>query len=259
MNIGWGQRYRKAEIDVRTEYHQKVRYADNRKAVVDIYLDKIEIYENGYYYGSVQRIPDRLAHIEATIYRNGDVVYDRDVFIVGDPHVGFEMISTQHYDGYVLDHYRDAHGYEVGRLNLRKRRVELRRYSKLFDPYSFTGHAPISLLPERRYLADYGYESVSYNYYTEDCDPYYGGSYDDDYYDYYEDGGYDTYRTPRGNSSYPRNSRAPDVDYPIQNEQAIQASIAASGPLKLNNNSSFTTQAGVSLNFERQGQLERIQ
>ena len=249
VNVGWGKRYRQAQIDVRTEYHQRVRYADHRKAVVDIYLDKIEVYEDGYFFGEVVRIPDHLSHIKATIYRNGDIVYDRDVFLVGDPRSGFEMISTQHYDGYVLDHYQRSHGYKVGRLDFRRRRVESRRYSRLFDPYDFHGHAPISLLPEDRYLADYGYESVSYNYYTEDCDPYYGGNYDDDYYDYYEDGGYSRH-SPQYNRP---NSAAPTHD-----RQTVQASIAASGPIKLSDNKTIQTRGGVSVSFQREGQLERI-
>ncbi|MBX2820027.1 MAG: hypothetical protein KTR29_10115 [Rhodothermaceae bacterium] len=255
VNIGGRKNYRRSRIDVRTDYHQEVRYADHGKAVVDIYLDRIEVYKDGYFYGEVYRIPDHLSHIEATIYRNGDIVYDKDVFLVGDPEVGFEMISTRNYDGYVLDYYQRSHGYKAGKLNFRSRRVESRRYSRLFDPYGYNNYAPISLLPEDRYLADYGYDSVSYNYYDDDYDPYYGGSYDDDYYDYYDDGSYyryDQYSAPR-QGTY---GKAPD--YPNYNKQTVQARIAASGPIKLNNNKSVKTRAGVSINFEREAQLERI-
>ena len=252
VNVGTHKKYRSARIDVRTDYHQEVRYADHRKAVVDIYLDRIEVYEDGYFYGEVYKIPDHLSHIEATIYRNGDVVYDKDVFLVGDTRAGFEMISTRNYDGYVLDYYERSHGYKVGKLNFRSKRVESRRYSRLFDPYGYNSYAPISLLPEDRYLADYGYDSVSYNYYDDDYDPYYGGSYDDDYYDYYDDGSYYRYDAPR-NSTYGKSPN--DQNY---SKQTVDARIAASGPIKINNNQAFTTRAGLSVKYEREAQLERI-
>ena len=249
VNAGGHRNYRSARIDVRTDYYQEVRYADHRKAVVDIYLDRVEVYEDGYFLGEVDRIPDHLSHIEATIYRNGDIVYDKDVFLVGDSRVGFEMISTRDYNGYVLSQYDRSHGYKVGRLNFRNGRVEARRYSRLFDPYDYNSYAPISLLPEDRYLADYGYDSVSYNYYDEGCDPYYGGSYEEDYYDYYDDGSYYKYDAPRGNS-YGRS--------PQHGRQSVQASIAAAGPIKLNNNNTVQTRAGISVTYEREAQLERI-
>ena len=254
VNVGHGTRYRRARVDVRTEYQQEVRYADNNKAVIDIYLEKIEVYENGYFCGEVYRIPDHLSHIEATVYRNGEVVYDRDVFILGDPEVGFEMISTRHYGGYVLDHYDRSHGYEVGKLDFRRKRVYSRSYSRLFDPYGRNGFVPISLLPEERHVADFGYDSVSYNYYNDDYDPYYGGSYDDDYYDYYDDGSYYKYDAPRS-QTYGRSSRAPDA---LHSKQTVQARIAASGPISINNKQTVTTRAGLAVNIEREGQLERI-
>lgn len=252
VNIGSHKKYYRSRIDVRTDYHQEVRYADHQKAVVDIYLDRIEVYKDGYFYGEVYRIPDHLSHIEATIYRNGDIVYDKDVFLVGDPQVGFEMISTRNYDGYILDYYDRSHGYKVGKLDFRRGRVYSRRSSRLFDPYGYNTHAPISLLPEDRYLADYGYDSVSYNYYDDNHDPYYGGSYDDDYYDYYDDGSYYQYEAPR-NSTYGKSSINPTYS-----KQTVQARIAASGPIKLNNNQSINTRAGLSIKLEREGELERI-
>ncbi len=258
VQVGWGRQYRKAKVDVRTEYYQKIRYADHRKAVVDIYLDKIEVYEDGYFFGEVHRIPDHLSHIEATIYRNGDIVFDRDVFLVGDPRSGFDMISTRHYGGYVLDAYRPSHGYKSGRLDFRRRRVVPTRRSQLFNVSHFNGYAPISLLPEDRYLADCGYESVSYNYYNDEYDPYYGGSYDDDYYDYHDDGNYYKYDRPNDLPfSRPSNNDFERLEdgFSFRNDQQR---IAATGPIELNDRSSFNTRGGVSVSFERQGQLERI-
>ena len=251
VNVGWGRRHREARIDIRTDYEHHVKYADHNKAVVEIYLNRVEVYEDGYFLGEVYKIPNRLSHIEATIYRNGDIVYDRDVFLVGDARAGFEMISTRHYGGYVMDHYRRGHDIDVGRLDFRRHRVKTRRYSRLFDPYDFNGFAPISLLPEDdQLLADYGDESLSYGYYNDEYDPYYGGSYDDDYYDYDDDGR--SYRYDRPNyGSYGYDSNGSQYF----NRDAIAS---ANQPLTLRQEVDFKTRQGFAIRMEREAELQRI-
>ncbi len=118
VNVGWGRRHRDARLDVRTEYYHRVRRADARKAEIEIFVDRIEIYEGGRFLGEVRHIPSDLSRIRATVYRNGRTEFDRSVFLVGDPYVGFEMISTRYYDGYVLNAYRSSHGFRVGRVDL---------------------------------------------------------------------------------------------------------------------------------------------
>ena len=255
MNVGWGHRHREARVDLRTDYHHQVRYADHRKAVVDIYIDRIEVYEDGYFVGEVDRIPTNLSRIEATIYRNGDIVYDRDVFLVGNTRAGFEMISTPHYDGYIMDHYDRGHRLKVGRLDFRRHRVRSQRYSRLFDPYDFNGLAPITLLPEDgQLLADYGYDSLSYGYYDGDSDPYYGGRYDDDYFDYDDRGGYSRYDRPNYGSY---GGYAP---YSNNNSQYFdQNAIAeANQPLSLKQEVDFQTKQGVAIRMEREAELQRL-
>lgn len=253
VEVGWGGNRRQARVDVRTNYHQQVKYADNRKAVVDIWLDEIEVYQEGYYVGRVNRIPDHLSHIEATVYRNGEVVFDRDVFIVGDKRSGFEMISTRQYDGYVMDHYRRGDDMEVGKLNFRRKRVDSRRYSQLFDPYNFRGFAPISLLPEDRNLvADFGYESISYGYYDDKNDPYYGGGYDDDYYEYDEYGNVYQYDRPDVygyDASYSQNPT---------NRLSVQAIAETKKPLTGRTSNQYTTKQGIAIKYERESELQRI-
>lgn len=253
VEVGWGGNRRQARVDVRTNYHQQVKYADHRKAVVDIWLDEIEVYQEGYYVGRVKRIPDHLAHIEATIYRNGDVVFDRDVFIVGDKRSGFEMISTRQYDGYVMDHYRRGDDMEVGKLNFRRKRVDSRRYSQLFDPYNFRGFAPISLLPEDRNLvADFGYESLSYGYYDDQNDPYYGGGYGDDYYDYDEYGNVYQYDRP--------DAYGYDSSYSVKptNRLSVQAIAETKKPLTGRTSNQYKTKQGIAIKYERESELQRI-
>lgn len=175
FEAGWGGRHRDARIDVRTDYRHRVRSADHRRAVVDIFIDRIALYEDGYFLGAVDRIPERLRRIRAVIHRNGRVDFDRDVFLVGDPYAGFELIATRHYEGFLLDDYRRGHDLQVGVLDLRRGRVEPVRHSRLFDPYDFDGFVPISLLPEDDgRLCDYGYGSVTAHYYGDDDDYYYG-------------------------------------------------------------------------------------
>lgn len=237
--------YRRAKVDIRTNYHHEVRYADHRKAVVDIYLDEIEVFENGYYLGKVKRFPRDLEHIEATIYRNGDIVYDRDVFIVGDPQAGFELIATRSYDGYVMDHYDRSHGMEVGRLNFRRKRVDSRRYSKLFDPYGYNSYTPISVLPDDEQLLDFGYDAISYHHYDDNYDPYYGGSYDDPYYDYDNYGNHSVYEAPRG-ATHGRNNFSAEL------------LVTQAQPLTLNRTQEFTTNRGVAVKLQREATLERL-
>jgi hypothetical protein len=173
VEAGWGNRHRSERLDVRTYYRHEIRRATRDYAEVDIFIDQVELYQDGRFVGTVDRIPSDLARIRATIYRDGNVRFDRDVFIVGDSYVGFEMISTRHYNGYILNDYRRDHGYRVGELDLRRGSVRSVRRSRLFDPYGFDGYVPFSLLPEdAAWLWDYGYDSVSAYY--DDYDYYYG-------------------------------------------------------------------------------------
>lgn len=214
VDAGWAQRRHKVNIDVRTFYRHDLRHAGRDRAEVDVFLERIELYANGRFIGTVDRFPDQLDHLRATVYDNGRVLFDRSLFLVGDPRSGFEIISTRAYDGYLLDRYDRSHGYRAGRLDLRRNRVISIGRSRLFDPYDFNGHVPVSLLPEESsWLLDYGYDSLSGYPYSGDH------YYDDGYYDqdygseepYYDDLKQlkplqrkldNTYRTARGVDVY---------------------------------------------------------
>lgn len=211
IESGWGHRRYDSRLDVRTIYRHRVRYATRDKAEVEIRIEGLELYENGRYLGEVRRIPRSLSRIEATIYRNGRVRFDRDVFVVGDRRAGFELVSTRHYGGFVLDAYERSHGYRAGAIDLRRGRVVPVRYSRLFDPYDFGGFVPVSLLPEEAgWLFDYGYDSPSGYHGYDDEDYYYGyrggdgryngGRYDDDRYDddWYDEDDWSYDRRPSG-------------------------------------------------------------
>ena len=142
-----GRGYRTADLDVRTRYHHRIRVATDRYAVVDIVLDEIAIYDRGRFVGAVDRIPGALRSVEATIHRSGRVVFDRDLFLVGDPSVGFELIATPYYRDFVLGAYRAHHQLEVGVLDLYREEVVRVRHSALFRP-ARGGSVPISLLPK---------------------------------------------------------------------------------------------------------------
>ncbi len=221
VEAGWGGRHRRrAQIDVRTQYYHELRHATRDRAEVDIYIEQIELYENGRYLGEVHHIPERLGRIRATVYRNGSVRFDREVSLLGDAYTGFEMISTRAYDGFVLDAYRTAHGLRVGAVDLRRQRVVPTSYSRLFDPYDFQGYVPVSLLPEDAgWLLDYGQGSFS-GVYFEDDPYYYGGysgygdDYDDPYYgdDYYEE---DYYEDDRGRPHYSVRSTVAEANFGV--------------------------------------------
>lgn len=251
VEAGWGRRHRRqAEIDVRTHYYHELRSANNHKAEVDIYIERVELYQDGRYLGEVDQIPERLSRIRATVYKDGRVSFNRDVFILGDSYTGFEMISTRYYDGHVLDSYRSSHGFRAGVLDLRQGRVNLVNYSRLFDPYDFNGYVPISLIPENEsWLLDYGLGSFSANYY--DWDPYYyggysgyGSQYDNPYYsnDYYEE---DYYEDDYGRPHYSVRSTVGHDNFDV-------------APLTYANNVNYRTRRGAEINLKRETEFIRM-
>lgn len=259
VESGWARQRYDARLDVRTVYRHRVRYASRDRAEVDIYLDRIELYEDGYFLGEVDRIPSNLGRIRATIYRSGRVRFDRDVFVVGDPRAGFELISTRHYDGFILNAYHRSHGYRVGVLDLRRERVVPVRYSRLFDPYDFRGFVPISLLPDDTgWLCDYGYESPT-RYYWGDDDAYYYG-----YSDGYDDDGYDapyySRQAPPGDArredAPPSDERvAPAPDVRFRGQQAP----GTVEPLRRSKEDAFQVERGdARVRLKRESEIKRI-
>lgn len=142
-------------------------------AELEISIEAIDLYYEGKQLGSIDFVPEALGTVYAKVYANGDIQFDREVFIVGDPYEGFEMISTRYYDGYVLDEFRRGDGYRAGRLDLRSGSIYSVSSSRLFDPYAASGYIPISLLPENEgWLWDYGSEAMSAR--LDNYDYYYG-------------------------------------------------------------------------------------
>lgn len=164
VDAGWGGRHYSQRVDVRTSYRQRILEATDEFAVIEIDIDSIELYQGGRYLGFVDRIPNRLGRMRATVYSDGYIEFDRNVFLVGDMHRGFELLSTPHYDDYVLNAYRSEHDVRAGRVDLRRERVKSIRRSRLFNPHSFNGLVPISLLPDDDRLWDYGRDVISDNY-----------------------------------------------------------------------------------------------
>lgn len=204
VNVGWGHRHRQSRVEVETTYRHRIRHATDTYAEVDITLEEVAFYEDGRYLGSVHHIPDRLARLRATVYRNGEVAFDRDVFVVGNAAVGFELISMQDRDGDVFDRYDHGTSVRAGAVDLRRERVRTIGHSRLFDPYDFRGYVPVSLLPEGAgWLMDYGPDAIS--------------AYDDPYYYYDSEGTADAYRT------LPPRTRTTDASFTA--EMGAQVSI----------------------------------
>ena len=169
----WGRSSRESRIEMETTYRHRVRFANEDYAVLDIDVEQIAIYDNGRYLGMVEQIPSHLSSIEATVFRNGDIAFDRDLFLVGDRRAGFEIISTEFDDGFAGQGYRYGDDIRVGRVDLKHGRVRSADYSRLFDPNRWQGFAPISLLPEDEgWLWDFGADAISAA--RDDYDAYYG-------------------------------------------------------------------------------------
>lgn len=235
VDAGWGRHSRRSQLDVRTHYRHRVRSASRHRADVDVYIDRIEIFDNGHYVGEVRHIPADLGRVRATMYRDGAARFDRDLFIVGDPYVGFELISTRHYGGFILNDYRRSHGFHVGVLDLRRERVRPVRRSRLFDPYDFRGFVPISLLPQdEAWIGDYGYGAPTRHWYGDD-DVYYYGRPDD----------YGSY-----NRIEPRTSTdGRSSSFSIPNVQ----------PLERSDDETYRTESGAEIRLKRETTLERLE
>ena len=224
VNVGWGRYRRQSRIDVRTYYKQRIRHANSDYAEIEIDIDAIELYENGRFIGYVDRIPSKLREINATVYANGRVEFDRNVFLIGDIYRGFEMISTRYYDDYLLNSYDRRHGVRVGRLDLRRERVRSVRRSRLFGASHFNGDVPVSLLPEDDRLFDYSYEYFSGYYRDND------GRYDSDF---------------LGRNGFAPNRQELLVDY----ESGLQRIDEVS----------YSTNGGANVEITRESALERIE
>ena len=235
VEVGWGRKHRTSRVDVQTYYRHSVRYATRDYAEIDIEIEAVEVYEDGRFIGKVHQIPYALGHIRATVYRSGAVDFDRDVFIVGDPYVGFEMISTRHREGYVLDTYSRRDDLEAGRLDLRSERVYPVAYSRLFAPNAFDGYVPISLLPEdQAWLYDYGYDAVS--------------AYDREY-DYYGDAAY--------GDDYDGVTVAGGAGISFRAEGASGAAVVRT-PRKRTEDRSFRAESGAQIRLKREMEIERV-
>ncbi len=173
MRSNYGSRRREARLELETHYQHRLLYADDDVAKIQVDISQIDIYYGGEYLGYVRNIPENLGRMTASVYADGEILYDREMFVVGDPFTGFEIISTRPYDGYVMDEYRETDGYRAGKLDLNRGRVRAIRHSRLFRPGDAGGYVPISLLPEDEgWLWDYGADAVSAS--ADDYDDYYG-------------------------------------------------------------------------------------
>lgn len=137
----WGRSHRTSRIEMETTYRHQVRWANDEYAVLDVSIEKIALYDNGRYIGMVDRIPEHLSRIEATVFRNGDIAFDRDVFLVGDRRDGFELISTSFQDGYAGSGSGWDQDMAVGRVYLRSQKVGLHGTA------AFTTRVPIEAMP----------------------------------------------------------------------------------------------------------------
>ena len=227
VDAGWSRFRRETQVDIRTEYHYRVRNAGRNTAEVEVLIDRIEVYDRGRFVGEVDRIPDEFGRLRARINRNGDIDFDRDLFLVGDPFAGFEIISTRYYGRYILDAYDRAHGYRAGVLDFRRERIVPVRYSRLFDPYAFDGYVPIQILPDD--------EDWLWDYRSETFD---------------DDAWYRTEPDPYPDRSYSSRDAAPSYERRDESE-------AQSGVSRRQDDASFRTERGAEIRLRREMELQR--
>ncbi len=235
VESGYGRDRWTSRLEVRTTYRQRVRHASRNRAELDLDIEAVELYQDGRYLGRVNRIPNQIGRVQATVRRNGRISFNRDVFVVGSREVGFEIVATRAYDGYFLSDWRRDDDLDVARLDLRRGRAERVRYSRLLDYDGFRGYAPVSLLPEdERWLGDYGPYAVSTYAYDDDFYDSYG--YDDGYYYGYESGA-----TPR-------------YDVGARGETA-----GTSPTLQGESDDTYETPSGARIRLRREAEIQRLE
>lgn len=161
VNAGWRGGSRAERVDVSTSYSQRIIEANADYAEVEITIENIDIAQDGYHLGFVDRIPNRVGKIRATIWSDGVIEFDKNVFVIGDRVRGFEIIATQNYDDYLLNAYRNDDRLDVARIDLNRNRATMASRSRLFNPHTVNGNVPISLLPDDDRLWDYRNSALS--------------------------------------------------------------------------------------------------
>ncbi len=224
---GWSPRYvyeqtayvpdgrgRETRLELVAEYRQRVVNASRNRSEIELDIESFQIYENGRYLGRVNRIPNSLSRMRATVSRRGDVRVDRDVMLVGTRRTGFELVVTSG-RGAWHDAYYGRDGVRVGRVDLRRGKVRESRDSRLLGRGRYNRLIPVSLLPDDpSWLLDYGDYSVSA--YPYDRDRYDDYGYDEGFYygsngndNRYFDQSYDV-RSNGNRSNYDLSRRADD-------------------------------------------------
>jgi hypothetical protein len=156
VDAGWGGRRFRNRVELQTYYKHRILFANDRYSEVEIEIDAIDLYQNGRFLSTVDRIPGNLRKVRAVIHADGRIEFDRNLFLMGDTQSGFELIATRYYADNLFNAYDRGHGFEIGRVDLRRGKVKNARRSRFFDHGRFAGYAPISLLPDDDRLWDYG-------------------------------------------------------------------------------------------------------
>lgn len=241
MQAGRGAWQRTRRLELVTTYRQRVRHASPRRAEVDVEIERIELFQRGRFLGEVHHLPRHLRRVTARIFRGDRVTFDRDLFLVGAPGRGFELVATRHYDGYVLGAYERGHEVDAGRLDFRRGRVVPVRYSRLFDPYGRSPLVPVPLVPDDPDLL-LGYAGAPHGRHTH---------YSDDYLDRRLGDPYD-----RAPYSYGRGSDDVDVYFCSGGEQRGMGS----GDVEVRTREQhLRRRQGDDVLLRRQMQLERVE
>ena len=257
-------------LELRTTYRQRVLSASGARALIELKLEGLELYQNGRYLGRIAHFPERFERVRATLHRNGRADFDRDLLVVGDARMGFELVATRHYDGYAYADWRRGDALDAAFLDFRRGRAERVRESRLFDPYEDEGYAPVSILPEDAdWLGDFGRRSLSASpYYAADgrrgdagYDDY---RYDDGYfYGRRDDGVYDrTPVAPRGETSGrpddARSERPGGYNVPRRATEGTAPERAAP-TLRRQSDDTHTTGSGARVRVRREAEITRVE
>lgn len=161
VDDGWD--YNGSELEVRTKIRQTTNRSSYSQAYVEYEIDRIELYQDGYFLGSVTNIPRYLSRVTASVSPGGSIYFNNMTYLVGDPYAGFELINSRYTDAYYVGAMARDRSLRVGVLDLRARRVFEVRNSDFIGDGSYYNNAIVPLVPENDDWG-FGYTVAGFDY-----------------------------------------------------------------------------------------------
>ena len=91
-----GSYYSTTGLDIRTTFERRTRDVRHDRVDVEFEIKSIEIWDGDRFVGVIDHLPKHLRRVNARVYNDGFVDFDRMVYVIGDPDTGFEVVSLRY-------------------------------------------------------------------------------------------------------------------------------------------------------------------